>query len=104
VSDEGRFIGEFEGKDNKAISIKKLSQLERNIQEDFARESVSEYAKSVLFGNAFRLIEPGKREEFFTAKVYEEAKRAGIALIRKPDLFVVAKHLIENPDSTFSRA
>lgn len=104
VSNEGRFIGEFEGKDNKAISIEKLSQLERNIQEDFARDGVNEYAKGVLFGNAYRLIEPEKREEFFTAKVYTGAKRAGIALIRTPDLFVVARHILHNPDPSFSRA
>lgn len=39
VSPEGtRYIGEAEGKENKAVNIDKLSQLERNIQEDFARD------------------------------------------------------------------
>jgi hypothetical protein len=36
---EGRFLGEVEGKDNRPINIDKFSQLERNIQEDFARQS-----------------------------------------------------------------
>lgn len=38
TSPEGRFIGEAEGKDTKAINIDKLRQLEMNIQEDLARE------------------------------------------------------------------
>jgi hypothetical protein len=42
-SEEGRFLGEAEGKDNKAINIDKLSQLERNIQEDYARDEVNEF-------------------------------------------------------------
>src|SRR5207244_4389409 len=50
TSREGRFLGEAEGKDTKAINIDKMSQLERNLQEDFAREGVTAYAKGVLFG------------------------------------------------------
>jgi hypothetical protein len=42
---EGRCLGEVEGKDSKAINIDKFSQLERNLQEDFAREGITEYAK-----------------------------------------------------------
>ncbi|MCK4627990.1 MAG: hypothetical protein KAT56_03240, partial [Sedimentisphaerales bacterium] len=48
---EGRFLGEAEGKDNDAINIHKMQQLERNIQEDYARDGITEYAKGVLFGN-----------------------------------------------------
>jgi hypothetical protein len=33
--DEGRLLGEAEGKDNKAINVDKLRQLEMNINEDF---------------------------------------------------------------------
>jgi hypothetical protein len=36
VSTEGRFLGEAEGKDNSAVNIDKLSQLERNLQEDYS--------------------------------------------------------------------
>jgi hypothetical protein len=38
-----RFLGEAEGKDNKAVNIDKMSQLERNLSEDFAREDVKFY-------------------------------------------------------------
>ena len=47
-SKEGRLIGEAEGKDNKAINISKLRQLEMNIHEDFERDEVSDMAKGVL--------------------------------------------------------
>jgi hypothetical protein len=56
--DEGRFIGEAEGKDNKAINIDKLRQLNLNIHEDLQREGVEKPAKGVLFGNAHRLSPP----------------------------------------------
>ena len=101
-SAEGRFIGEVEGKDTKAINIDKLSQLERNLQEDFAREEVSSYAKGILFGNAERLTEPSKRAEAFTVKCQTGAKRAGIALVRTPDLFEPARYLRSNKDESFA--
>jgi hypothetical protein len=97
VSPEGRCIGEAEGRDNRAINIDKFSQLERNLQEDFARDDVTEYAKGLLFGNAYRLKPVGEREAFFTEKCASAAKRVGAALIRTPDLFVPAKYLTENP-------
>lgn len=95
-SDEGRCLGEAEGKDSKLINIAKFSQLERNLHEDFAREEVTEYAKGVLFGNANRLLPPDQRGEFFTEKCVSAAKRTGAALVRTPDLFVPAKYLTEN--------
>ena len=49
VSPEGRFIGEAEGKDTKAINIDKLRQLEMNILEDFERVGITEHAHGVLF-------------------------------------------------------
>lgn len=105
VSPEGRFLGEVEGKDNKAINIDKLSQLERNIQEDFAREDVTEPAKGVLFGNAFRLASPGERDAaFFTDKCLSGARRSGVALVRTPDLFPIVKYLRETQDATFAAA
>jgi len=97
VSVEGRCLGEAEGKDNKAVNVDKLSQLERNLQEDFARADVSEYAKGVLFGNAFRLLPPADRGAFFTEKCVSAAKRARIALVRTPDLFEPAKYMKEHP-------
>ncbi|MBM3544139.1 MAG: hypothetical protein FJX44_06505 [Alphaproteobacteria bacterium] len=105
VSTEGRCLGEVEGKDNKAINIEKFSQLERNLQEDFERDEVTEHAKGVLFGNAYRLQPVDEREDFFTAKCISAAKRIEAALVRTPDLFGPAKYLKENSsDSDYAAA
>jgi hypothetical protein len=101
---EGRFLGEAEGKDNKAINIDKLSQLERNIQEDFAREEVTDFAKGVLFGNANRLTPPSERTEFFTQKCISGAQRLRVALVRTPDLFPISKYLKEYDAPLFAKA
>ena len=105
ISSEGRCLGEVEGKDNKPINIEKFSQLERNLQEDFARDEVTEQAKGVLFGNAFPLKALEEREDFFTVKCVSAAKRIGAALVRTPDLFLPAKYLKENSsDSDYATA
>jgi hypothetical protein len=101
---EGRFLGEAEGRDNRAIGIDKLSHLERNIQEDFNREEVEVYAKGVLFGNAFRLLPPGERPAFFTEKCVIGARRSGVTLVRTPDLFVSARYLRQCPDADYARS
>lgn len=103
-SGEGRFLGEAEGKDKRAINIDKLSQLERNLQEDFARDDIDEYAKGVLFGNPYRLIRPEERAEAFTPKCIAGAKRAGVALVRTPDLFEPARYLLTHDDPGFTDA
>lgn len=103
AASEGRFLGEAEGTDNRAINIDKLSQLERNLQEDFAREEVTAFAKGVLFGNAYRLMPLDGRKGFFTAKCLSGAKRSKVALIRTPDLFEIAKYLKSNKDAAFAR-
>lgn len=103
ISPEGRFLGEAEGKDNKAISIEKLSQLERNLQEDFAREEVTEYAKGVLFGNAYRLQPLSERSEFFTDKCLSGAHRSKIALVRTTDLFYIAQYLKEHNNPSYAK-
>ena len=98
-----RLLGEAEGKDDKAVNIDKLDQLNRNIQEDYAkRPDSTDYAKGVLFGNAFRLSPPVERGDFFTQKCLTGAKRVGIALVRTPDLFAIAKFLKENQNSEFA--
>jgi hypothetical protein len=96
-SAEGRYLGEAEGRDNAAIGIAKFQQLERNIQEDFARDEVQEHAKAVLFGNAFRLTELNQRKEFFTEKCRSASKRVEAALVRTPDLFDPARYLKTHP-------
>jgi hypothetical protein len=103
-SAEGRCLGEVEGKDNKAISIEKFSQLERNLQEDFAREGVAEYAKGVLFGNAERLIPPAERNEPFTDKCLTAAIRVGVALVKTSELFEPVKYLKSHPDPKYAKA
>lgn len=104
VSSEGRCLGEAEGKDSKAINIDKFSQLERNLQEDFARNDVNDYAKGVLFGNAYRLMPLSERGEYFTAKCRSAAKRVRAALMRTPDLFAPARYLKDNPsDATYAK-
>ena len=100
---EGRYIGEVEGRDNKAIGINKMRQLEVNILEDLSRDEVSEPAKGILFGNAYRLIHPSERpKESYTAKCLKAAKRNGNILIRTCDLFYVAKALSNQPDPEFA--
>ena len=101
-SEEGRLLGEAEGKDAKAINIDKLRQLEMNIHEDFARDEISAMAKGVLFGNAFRLTELATRGEYFTEKCLTAAKRSDFALVRTPDLFFAAKHMLETQDEEFA--
>ena len=76
-----RLLGEAEGKDNTAINIDKISQLERNVAEDFQREDVHVHAKGVLFGNPQRLVPPGQRSMTFTEKCVASAKRNQFSLV-----------------------
>lgn len=96
-------IGEAEGKDNKAINITKLRQLEMNIHEDFERDDVTDMAKGALIGNAYRLVEPDERGDYFTEKCLTAANRSGTALIRTVDLFNVAKYLSGKSDKAYSK-
>lgn len=101
-SDEGRFIGEAEGKDNSAINVTKFRQLESNIHEDFERDEIKIHAKGVLFGNSFRLLHPNERKEFFTQKAIDSAKRTGIALINTHELFEVVKYIKNTNDENYA--
>ena len=87
---------------NKPIAIDKMSQLERNLSEDLVCDDVSDYARGVLFGNAFRLQEPSTREEFFTEKCISAAKRIKEALVRTPDVFHVANSRSKNQTTSHS--
>lgn len=102
--DGDRLIGEAEGKDDKAVNIDKLDQLERNLREDFARQGdeAPEFAKGVLFGNAYRLTAPQAREASFTVKCMLAAKRSHISLVRTTDLFNVTQYLDSHPDPEFA--
>lgn len=86
-----------------AIDVDKISQLERKLSEDYESEEVTEYAKGILFGNAFRLQELSSRDEYFTEKCIATAKRIKAALVRTPDLFFVARYAQESGDAEFSK-
>ena len=101
--EEGRLLGEAEGKDNKPISVDKLRQLEMNVHEDYAREGIAKMAKGVLFGNAFRLQPIEKRGEYFTDKCRTAALRSGTTLVRTPDLFRIAQYLSANSDESYAK-
>lgn len=78
---EGRLLGEAEGKDNKAVNVVKLRQLQMNILEDLEREEVEEPAKGVLFGNGYRLSPPEDRADQFTAKCVSASQQNSTALV-----------------------
>lgn len=103
-TEEGRLIGEAEGKDNKPVNVDKLRQLAMNIHEDLQRDDVNAPAKGVLFGNAYRLQAVQDRSPPFTDKCINAASSMSLALVFTPDLFVVVKHLMETPDIEYSRA
>ena len=103
-SPEGRCLGEVEGKETKAVNIDKISQLARNIEEDFARDEITAYANPVLFANAFRFQPPSKRKEYFTEKCRAAAARMGAALVRTPDLLAPATYLEAHPDPAYALA
>jgi hypothetical protein len=101
-SAEGRFIGEVEGRE-KAINVAKISQLRRNVDEDFARDDVEEPATGVLFGNGNRLDDPTDRTECFTAKVVSAAPALGIVLVKTVDLFDAAQQITQTANQEFAK-
>lgn len=103
-SDEGRLIGEAEGKDNKAVNIDKLRQLSMNIHEDLLRENITAPAKPVLFGNGFRLQPLSERVNPFTEKCHSAAATSSTALVFTPDLFWPVQYLVSNSDTAYARA
>jgi hypothetical protein len=72
VAPEGRCLGEAEGKDNRAVGIEKLDQLERNLREDFQSDKVHDYAHGVLFGNAFPPHSSRRARTLFYSEVFSE--------------------------------
>jgi hypothetical protein len=104
TADGFRLLGEVEGKDTKPINIDKMSQLERNINEDFERDEISEHAIGVLFGNAYRLTPPTEREDFFTPKVIAAARRSGVRLVKTTDLFKIVSDLRAGASAAYKEA
>lgn len=103
-SNEGRLLGEVEGKDAKAIGVDKLRQLSMNIHEDLSREEVEEPAKGILFGNGYRLRDPAERPEVFTGKCITAARSTSTGLVNSVDLFRVVRYLSYSNDEDFAWA
>ncbi len=103
-SPEGRLIGEAEGKDNKAVNVDKLRQLQMNIHEDLLRDSVEVSAKPVLFGNAHRLSPLDQRADPFTEKCVTAAQTMNTALVSTPDLFLAVQSHVECQRADFAAA
>lgn len=98
-----RYIGECEGKDNKAIDIGKFRQLQDSLNEDFERIEVDEKAFGLLFGNPQRLIPVEDRNDFFTQKCVKGAEREKIGLIKTIDLFFICQYLTANDNDDFKK-
>lgn len=103
-SPDGRLIGEAEGKDNKAVNVDKLRQLQMNIHEDLLRDSVTTPAKPVLFGNAHRLSSLDQRGDPFTEKCVAAALTMNTALVFTPELFLAVQTCVECQDEDFAAA
>ncbi len=101
-SAEGRLLGEAEGKDSKAVNVDKLRQLSMNIHEDLQREEVTQPAKSVLFGNGFRLMPPAERAIQFTEKCVTAAQSSATSLVATTELFRAVQYLAEQPNEAFA--
>jgi hypothetical protein len=100
--DGTRMLGEAEGRDNSPIAIDKISQLERNVAEDFARDDVDVHAKGVLFGNPQRLTRPDERKHLFTEKCLASARRNEFALVLTADLFAPTRYLERVEDKAYA--
>lgn len=96
-----RYIGECEGKDNKAIDIGKFRQLQDALNEDFERIEIDEKAFGLLFGNPHRLVSTEFRKDFFTQKCVKGAEREKIGLIKTMDLFFICQYLTANDNDEF---
>ena len=99
-----RMLGEVEGRDKSAINIDKITQLERNIAEDFAREDVTQYARGVLFGNPQRLTPPDDRALGFTEKCLQSADRNKFALVLTFTMFSSAAYLEATANADYAAA
>lgn len=103
ISDEGRFLGEAEGKDRSAIDIQKFRQLNDNIQDDQEKNELEEAAKGVLFGNGYRLLEPEKRNIQFTDRCIRRATSTNVSLVATSELFKAVYYLSQSHDDNYAR-
>lgn len=96
-STEGRGIAEVEGKDNEPIHVQKLDQLDRVVDEDYDR--TGSHAVGVLIGNHFRLKPVEDREEPFTKKTFDTAKRKNLKLLTTQQIFEAVIKVLQDPDN-----
>lgn len=97
-SPEGKGLAEIEGKDNDAVHISKLDQLNRAVDEDF--ELRGEYPQGILIGNHYRLTNPESRKEPFTEKVHIVAKKKSFGLLTTYEIYRAVKFILENPENS----
>jgi hypothetical protein len=101
--DGKRYVGECEGRENKAIDVTKHSQLERNLNEYFALDGVIEHPIGILFGNGYASMAPAERPTGFTAKCLASATRAGTILVNTSDLYIELLGLLRGGQPDASR-
>ena len=94
-SKEGRGLAEVEGKDNDAVHIGKLDQLNRAVDEDFAINN--DYPQGVLIGNHYRFTTPDKRKEPFTDKVKIVAEKKSFGLLTTLELYNAMEEVLKAP-------
>lgn len=97
------FIGEVEGKDNRAIDKDKVSQLVTTFAEFSKHQEDCIPDRGFLFGNGYRLIEPEKRGLGFTEGAIKTAKNLNCVLIETKDLYEIAKTIQEGADEEYCK-
>jgi len=96
------YIGETEGRDNKAVDGSKISQLISNKIQYVQKKNIE--IEGILFGNGFRLNDVKLREKQFTDKCLKIAKDSNIILIQTTDLFKVANYLITSDNKEYAKS
>lgn len=97
------FIGEIEGKDNRAIDKDKASQLVTTLAEFSKYQEDCIPDRGFLFGNGYRLMEPEKRELGFTEGAIKTAKTLNCVLIETKYLYEIAKAIQEGADEEYCK-
>jgi hypothetical protein len=100
--EEGRIIGEIEGKDKEPIKIEKLDQLSRVVDEDFHRNEI--LADGLLIGNPYRLQLVEERKAAFSNKVIVAAGRKRFGLLSTVELYRAVIEVLKNPSEELKRA
>lgn len=96
IASEGRAIAEIEGRDNDAIHIEKLDQLNRVVDEDFKEHE--DFAQGLLIGNPYRLLPLDERKTPFTEKVRIFVEKKNFKLLTTVELFKAVDYILKNPN------